>query len=97
MGMTPGRGDSGPELGWGGSGITGVASGEGLGARMKRDAGEEEEDFWPTSAVEGGLAGVGFVAAVALGVGMKPGGEDKGEGFGAGIKPTTSGTDDGLE
>lgn len=97
MGMTLGGGDSGPDLGREGSELTGVASGEGLGAGVKRDGGESEEDFWATGVVEGGVVGVGFVAEVGLGAGMKPGGGDKGEGLGAGIKPATSGRDEDLE
>lgn len=84
-------------MGRGGSGLTGVLSGAGLGAGMKRDEGETEEDFGATGVVDGGFVGVGFVAAVGFGAGMKPGGGDKGEGLGAGIKPTTGGRDEGLE
>lgn len=64
---------------------------------MRRDEGESEDDFWATGVVEGGFLGVGFVTAVGLGAGMKPGGGDKGECLGTGIKPTTGGTDEGLE
>lgn len=97
MGLIPGGGNSGPGIGRGGSGLTGVVSGEGFGAGMKHEGGEREKDFGAAGVVEGTFAGVGFLAAVGLGAGMKPGGGDKGEGLGAGIKPTTGGRDEGLE
>lgn len=97
MGMTPGGGDSGPGLGRGESGLTGVASGEDLGVEMERGGGERGEGFWAVVVAEGGFGGVDLVAEVGLGAGMKPGGGDKGEGLGAGIKPTTGGRDEVLE
>lgn len=82
--------------GGGGSGHTEVASGEDLGAGKKFDD-ETKEDFWATGVEEEIFAGVGFVAAVGLVAGIKPGGGDKVVGFGAGMNPTTVGKVEGLE
>lgn len=64
---------------------------------MKRDGGGWDDDFWAAGVVDGGFVVVGFLAVVGLGAGMKPGGGDKGEDLGGGIKPTTCGRDAGLE
>lgn len=97
MGLTPEWRDSGPGLRREGSGFTGFAVGEGLGAGMKRDGEDSEEDFGAAGLIEEGLAVVGFAVADELTAGTKPEGGANGVGLGAGIKPTTGGRDKGLE
>lgn len=97
MGMTTGGGDSGPGLRRGGPGLTEVATGGGLGVEVERDGGERGEGFRAVAVTEGGFGGVNLLTAVGLGAGTNPGGGDKVEGLGAGIKPTTGGRDGGLE